>query len=188
MVADPEKLMAKARRQQQAEAVASAGGRATAPLLGESQTADNLLGLMGEVLGSQQEPAGGDAEMEDGVAPTEMPAEDLEGDEGGGSGGAAVEGMEGVEEAADVHRPPSKLPAAAERQRLPAAAAALPDPVAEAAARQLLDELVRRTDGWLLQALEGLAAQAARAVHRRRRQVDRVAAVALLAQDLEGSL
>lgn len=192
MVPDPEKLMAKARRQQQHAEAVFAGVRTTTPALGESQSPDNLL----SVLHGQQEP-GRDVEMEDGMMkgggqdalPSITPS-GRSGDDGDasdrGSDGSAEEGLEGVEEAAPP-RTMSTLPAV-EKQRPPAAAAALLDPAAEAAARQLLDDLVHRTDGWLLLAMEGLAARAARAVYRQRRQVDRVAAVALLAKELEGGL
>ena len=47
---------------------------------------------------------------------------------------------------------------------------------------------VQGTEGWLLQRLEGLLARASRAVHRIRREEDRVAAVDLIARDLRACL
>ena len=62
------------------------------------------------------------------------------------------------------------------------------DPIAGAAARKLLDDLVQGTDRWLLQPLEGLAARASRLVHRMRRESDRVAAISKMAEELKASL
>ena len=62
------------------------------------------------------------------------------------------------------------------------------DPIAEAAARKLLEDLVHGTDRWLLQPLEGLAARASRLVHRMRREADRVVAIGKMADELKASL
>ena len=58
------------------------------------------------------------------------------------------------------------------------------DPTAQAAATRLIDELVKGTEGWLLDRLEGLSSKAAAGVKRFRKEPSRTSVVGWLREEL----